>query len=146
MIVRLGLLVGASIAAYTVRQINVRGPKPSNSSLKHTDDDDEATIELDQEKEEKETLDYSNISSDEKEQEEEKEEVKLISGEINPPSVNTFDIGEDEFEELLSGQIEFPVPDAEKSDRADRQRIYDEEMASNANELERLRNLVKELE
>lgn len=36
MIVRLGLLVGASIAAYTVRQINVRGPKPSNSSLKHT--------------------------------------------------------------------------------------------------------------
>lgn len=80
------------------------------------------------------------------EQEEEKEEVKLISGEINPPSVNTFDIGEDEFEELLSGQIEFPVPDAEKSDRADRQRIYDEEMASNANELERLRNLVKELE
>lgn len=147
MIVRLGLLVGASIAAYTVRQINVRGPKPSNSSLKHTDDDDdEAPIELDQEKEEKETLDYSNISSDEKEQEDEKEEVKLISGEINPPSVNTFDIGEDEFEELLSGQIEFPVPDAEKSDRADRQRIYDEEMASNANELERLRNLVKELE
>lgn len=36
MIVRLGLLVGASIAAYTVRQINVKGPKPSKSSVKHT--------------------------------------------------------------------------------------------------------------
>lgn len=80
------------------------------------------------------------------EQEEEKEEVKLISGEINSPIVDTFDIGEDEFEELLSGQIDFPVPDAEISAKADRQRVYDEEMANNASELERLRNLVKELE
>ncbi|XP_056689806.1 protein CHUP1, chloroplastic isoform X2 [Spinacia oleracea] len=143
MIVRLGLLVGASIAAYTVRQINVKGPKPSKSSVKHTDND-EAVTEHNQEQQEEEILDFSNISSDGKE--EEKEEVKLISGEINSPIVDTFDIGEDEFEELLSGQIDFPVPDAEISAKADRQRVYDEEMANNASELERLRNLVKELE
>uniref|UniRef100_A0A803N3D7 Uncharacterized protein n=1 Tax=Chenopodium quinoa TaxID=63459 RepID=A0A803N3D7_CHEQI len=138
MIVRLGLLVGASIAAYTVRQVNVRGPKSSKSSVKHKVNDQEA--------QEKENLDYTNISSNEKEQEEEKEEVKLISGEINPPIVDTFDIGEDEFEELLSGQMDFPVPDAEKGAKADRQRVYEEEMANNVSELERLRTLVQELE
>uniref|UniRef100_A0A803MWC6 Protein CHUP1, chloroplastic n=1 Tax=Chenopodium quinoa TaxID=63459 RepID=A0A803MWC6_CHEQI len=138
MIVRLGLLVGASIAAYTVRQVNVRGPKSSKSSVKRKVNDQDA--------QEKENLDYTNISSNEKEQEEEKEEVKLISGEINPPIVDTFDIGEDEFEELLSGQMDFPVPDAEKVAKADRQRVYEEEMANNASELERLRTLVQELE
>lgn len=146
MIVRLGLLVGASIAAYTVRQINVRGSKPRNSSAKPSEYD-EAIVEQDQKEQEK-NLDYSNSNdvSNDKEQEEEKEEVKLISGEINPPTIDAFDIGEDEFEELLSGQIDFPVPDADKSAKAERQRAYDEEMANNAVELERLRNLVKELE
>ncbi|XP_057524903.1 protein CHUP1, chloroplastic [Amaranthus tricolor] len=139
MIVRLGLLVGVSLAAYTVRQINVRASKPGGSSLKHSEYD-EATAEQDR------NDSNPNDGSNEKEQEEEKEEVKLISGEINPPILDAFDIGEEEFEELLSAQIDFPVPDAEKSARADRQRVYDEEMANNASELERLRNLVKELE
>ncbi|KAL2900855.1 Protein CHUP1 chloroplastic [Bienertia sinuspersici] len=143
MIVRVGLLVGASIAAYTVRQINVRGPKSSASSTKHTEHD-EATIHHNQ-KEQEENLNYSNVTNKEKDQEEE-EEVKLISGEINLPNVDTFDIGEDEFEELLAAQLDLPVPDATKSAKADRQRGYDDEMANNASELEQLRNLVKELE
>lgn len=145
MIVRLGLLVGASIAAYTVRQVNVRSPKSSKSSAKHKEKD-EAIIKNDQKEQEKGNLDYSNFSSNKKDQEEEKEEVKLISGEINPPSVNTIDFGEDEFEKLISSQMDFPVPDAEKSAKADRQRVYDEDMENNTSELEQLRNLVKELE
>lgn len=34
MILRLGFLVAASIAAYAVKQLNVRGSKPPSSSLK----------------------------------------------------------------------------------------------------------------
>lgn len=59
------------------------------------------------------------------------------------------DIGDEdflpEFEDLLSGEIEYPLP-TDKFDRAEKEKIYETEMANNASELERLRNLVKELE
>lgn len=150
MIPRLGLVVAASIAAFTVRQISVKGSKPSNPPANPAENG-EARIEQNQnEEQEIEKLNYSNNDNKEEEQEEEEEEVKLISGEIYPSSGNTIDIGEDEFEELLSGQMGFPLPDedfdAEKGSMAERQRLYDEEMAYNLKELERLRNLVKELE
>ena len=50
-----------------------------------------------------------------------------------------------EFEDLLSGEIEYPLP-TDKFDREEKEKIYETEMANNASELERLRNLVKELE
>lgn len=155
MIARLGLVVAASLAAYTVRLINVKGPKPRQDSSVNPTENGEPSIEQSQIEvleEETEQLDYfiDDQKDEEQAEEEEKEEVKLISGEINPRNSITFDIGEDEFEELLSGQIGIPLPDdkfeAERNSKADRQRIYDEEMANNASELERLRNLVKELE
>ncbi|KAK9676134.1 hypothetical protein RND81_11G056800 [Saponaria officinalis] len=149
MIARLGLLVAASIAAYTVRQINVGSSKPSDPETSPTENGEESIEQNQAEERELEKIDVSS-DADKEEEQEEKEEVKLISGEINAPSVNTFDIGEDEFEELLSGQLGFPLPDDilddEKSSMADRQRAYDEEMAKHASELERLRDLVKEME
>lgn len=87
------------------------------------------------------------------EEEEEKEEVKLISGVINPAPSNTSDIEDDilpEFERLLSGEIDFPLPgdkyEMESGSKMQRDRTYESEMANNASELERLRNLVRELE
>ncbi|KAE8100783.1 hypothetical protein FH972_018643 [Carpinus fangiana] len=50
-----------------------------------------------------------------------------------------------EFEDLLSGEIEYPLP-GNKIDKAEKERAYEMEMANNASELERMRKLVKELE
>ncbi|XP_076923994.1 protein CHUP1, chloroplastic-like [Bidens hawaiensis] len=111
MIVRVGFLVAASIAAYAVKQVNVKRP-PSNPV---------------------------NKSAGKDEEEEEKEEVKLISGLINVQP-NTPDFEDDilpEFADLLSGEIDIPY---------EKDRVYEAEMADNEHELERLRNLVKELE
>lgn len=87
------------------------------------------------------------------EEEEEKEEVKLISGVINPAPSNTSDIEDDilpEFERLLSGEIDFPLPgdkyEMESGSKMQRDRTYESEMANNASELEWLRSLVRELE
>lgn len=149
MIPRLGLLVAASVAAFTVRQLSFKGSKPQKPSVNPAENGDARIEQSQNEEQEIEKLDYPNGANKEEEHEEE-EEVKLISGEIYPSSGNTIEIGEDEFEELLSGQMGFPLPDdrfdAEKNSKAERQRIYDEEMANNLKELERLRNLVKELE
>lgn len=87
------------------------------------------------------------------EEEEEKEEVKLINGTINPAPRIPFDIEDEilpEFENLLSGEIDVILPgekyDTTASSKAERDRIFESEMANNASELERLHNLVKELE
>lgn len=69
---------------------------------------------------------------------------------INPAQSNStpVNIEDDEmlpdFENLLSGEIELPLPN-DKFDVKEKSQ-YDIEMANNASELERLRNLVKELE
>ncbi|KAK1416171.1 hypothetical protein QVD17_31959 [Tagetes erecta] len=118
--VRLGFLVAASIAAYAVKQINVK--TPVNKSA-----------ENDKEK------DKEHITNKGNEEEEEKEEVKLINGLINAQP-NSRDFEDDilpEFADLLSGEIDI---------RYEKDRVYETEMGNNANELERLRNLVKELE
>jgi len=77
-------------------------------------------------------------------QEEEQKEVMLINSVIN----RTDDFEDDippELESLLSGEIDFPSL-AERTDEEKKDKIYETDMASNASELERLRNLVKELE
>ncbi|XP_027365460.1 protein CHUP1, chloroplastic-like isoform X3 [Abrus precatorius] len=137
MIVRLGILVAASIAAYTVKQLNV------NSSIS----DGEARFRKHQdENKEQEQVPCSTNGLNEKirEEEEQEEEVKLISSIIN----RTNDFEDDippELESLLSGEIEIS-PVADKTDEAKKDSVYEIEMENNAREMERLRNVVTELE
>lgn len=56
----------------------------------------------------------------------------------------TADLIDEELESLFSGEIELPLPNDKFDLKSNSQ--YDIEMANNASELERLRNLVKELE
>ncbi|KAI3467148.1 hypothetical protein Pfo_023811 [Paulownia fortunei] len=161
MIVRLGFLVAASIAAYAVKQINVKSSRPADS-LSKPSENDEASLEKSwNEGEDKEHVTYSDNGLKEvvmfemlqAEEEEEKEEVKLISSIINPALSSQSDYEDEllpEFESLLSGEIDFPLPtdkyDTAANIKAERDKVYESEMANNASELERLRNLVKELE
>ncbi|KAL6011035.1 Protein chup1, chloroplastic [Asimina triloba] len=78
-------------------------------------------------------------------EEEEEEEVKRISSVISQSASNPTLLDDEEsflpeFEDLLSGEIEFPLP----NDKFDLNANPETEMA--AREVERLRNLVKELE
>ncbi|XP_072994108.1 protein CHUP1, chloroplastic isoform X4 [Typha latifolia] len=149
MIVRLSLLVAASVAAYAVKQANSGRPP----RVRPSDGERIRKLELDEEKQREQVEDYDVKEHDheeEEEEEEEEEKVKRISSVISPPqgkSAPAF-IDDDEmlpeFESLLSGEMEFPVPN-DKFDVKDKSQ-YDINMAHNASELERLRNLVKELE
>ncbi|KAF8040203.1 hypothetical protein BT93_B2437 [Corymbia citriodora subsp. variegata] len=153
MIVRLGFLVAASIAAYAVKQLNVRGSKPRSSSLKFKllENGDTSFERQGSEGRDEEHSTYSTygLKEEEEKEEEEEVEVKLISSVINAASSHVPDMETEdilpEFERLLSGEIEFPLPD-DKFDDASRDGVYEIEMANNASELERLRRLVKELE
>lgn len=83
-------------------------------------------------------------------EEEEEEEVKLISSIFNRAHDSALDNDQDEdifpeFEDLLSGEIELPLPGSYIS-KKEEDKTYENEMANNASELERLRELVKELE
>ncbi|OIS95813.1 PREDICTED: protein CHUP1, chloroplastic [Nicotiana attenuata] len=145
MIVRVGLVVAASIAAYAVKQINVKPSKPSENG------EPLPKQRSDEGNEKEEQLLYSTDGPKEVvDEEEEKEEVKLMNGIINPAQGNQLDLDDDlfpEFEDLLSGEIEFPLPsDKYDTEREEREKVYQNEMANNEKELERLRNLVKELE
>lgn len=152
MIARLGFVVAASVAAYAVKQISIKGPQPPRTVEK----DDEAVEEIQNEGENEEQLTCADDGLKEvvAEEEEEKEEVKLINSVINPASSNASDFDDDElypeFESLLAGEVDFPLPtdkyDTEANIKAEKDKVYENEMAVNANELERLRELVKELE
>ncbi|GMH15223.1 hypothetical protein Nepgr_017064 [Nepenthes gracilis] len=154
MIARLGLLVVASIAAYTVRQINIQRSRSSESSIKPSENREARFEQYQDEENDKQKLGGSDYCYEEKhEEEEEEEEVKLISSVINPSVPNLLGTEDDEFipefEEFLSQEIDFPLPDDKFSGKRNSKgedNIYEAEMAKNASELERLRNLVKELE
>lgn len=143
MIVR--VLLAASIAALAVKRLNLKNSKPSPS------ENGKAGFEQHPNKDNKKQFRYPNDSLKEKdgEEEEEEEEVKLISSIFDRANDSRPEIGDEdflpEFEDLLSGEIEYPLP-PDKFDRAEKEKIYETEMANNASELERLRNLVKELE
>ncbi|XP_017218712.1 protein CHUP1, chloroplastic [Daucus carota subsp. sativus] len=142
MLPRLGFLVAASIAAYAVKQVNVKRSGSSKPVTKPSEkDSDQFTYLID------------SLQELENEEEEEKEEVKLISGEINAALNNPSDFEDEiypELESLLSGEIDFPLPtekyDMSNNIQAEKDKLYETEMANNASELERMRNLVKELE
>lgn len=157
MIARLGLLVAASIAAYAVKQVNVKPPRKAEPLIKPSENGEKSYEKPRSEEEDKEqftNFDDSLKEVDDEEEEEEKEEVKLISGLINASLSTPSDIEDEilpEFESLLSGEIDFPFPsdkyDTESNNiKAEKEKLYETEMAYNASELERLRNLVKELE
>ncbi|KAM1085421.1 hypothetical protein ACFX13_011352 [Malus domestica] len=157
MIVRLSLLVAATIAAIAARQHSIKNSGSSASTGRHSENG-KANSNHQSEKEDEEQLTYSDDSlrekhkeeeEEEEEEEEDEEEVKLISSVFNRASdISPGDIGDEdilpEFEDLLSGEIEIPLP-VNKTDTKEKD-IYEAEMANNASELERLRNLVKELE
>ncbi|MCL7025096.1 hypothetical protein MKW94_022875 [Papaver nudicaule] len=193
--IRVGLLVAASLATYAVKQITGKKPSrpPASVVIKPPENGEgEATFEPevvereeivdfaispeeeereedkeihDEEKEEKETeVEEDQIKEEEEKAEEAKEEeeiegedeeeVKRISSVINPSPSNPCFLEEDdilpEFEDFLSGDIDFPLPndkyDLRRDVQSEKDKMYELEMANNANELERLRNLVKELE
>ncbi|XP_058087638.1 protein CHUP1, chloroplastic-like [Magnolia sinica] len=153
MLVRLGFLVAASVAAYSVKQLNC--PRPT--SVKPSENGEEG---LEQHQngggQNQQFTDNGIVEKEHVEEEEEEEEVKRISSLISPALSNPALVdGDDEilpeFEELLSEAIEFPLPndkfDLKSYSQAKEDNIvYEIEMASNASELQRLRNLVKELE
>ncbi|KAI8539231.1 hypothetical protein RHMOL_Rhmol09G0165500 [Rhododendron molle] len=152
---KLGFVVAASIAACAIKQINVNASR-SSATLTKTSENGELSVEQPRtDGEEKEhftgSIDSINEQEGEGEEEEEKEEVKLISGIINPAQAPDFE--DDilpEFEDLLSGEIDFPIVNdkynTEKDPTEEKNKVYETEMANNASELERLRSLVRELE
>ncbi|KAG0448670.1 hypothetical protein HPP92_027709 [Vanilla planifolia] len=144
MIVRLGFIVVASVAAYAIKQVNCANPsrlQPSENDKPKPDPDGPLG-------EKEEDASFSQI----KLLEEEEEEVKTISSLMNAAHNNSIpaDLGEEdecmlpEIENLLSGEIEVSLPSDDYDVKPNLD--YDTEMANNASELERLRKLVKELE
>ncbi|XP_047094646.1 protein CHUP1, chloroplastic-like [Lolium rigidum] len=124
MLVRLGFVVLASFAAFTLK----RGKGPNKDNGQASKKKDRAR------------------GFEHGEKEEEAEEVKTISGIIN--SAPSVDDDEDdmfsEIESLLGGEIDIPIP-SDRFDVKERSR-YNAHMANNAAEMERLRSLVQELE
>ncbi|CAA7049828.1 unnamed protein product [Microthlaspi erraticum] len=142
MFVRVGFVVAASIAALAVKQLNGKPSKPSKPPV--------LLLENGEGEEDKEETVYPNNNLNDKnveEEEEEEEEVKLINSVINQSRGSFSDYLDDEIEDLLSGEIEYPLPiDDNTLEKAEKERRFESEMAYNDSELERLRQLVKELE
>ncbi|ESQ32920.1 hypothetical protein EUTSA_v10003588mg [Eutrema salsugineum] len=135
-------VVAASVAAFAVKQLNGKPSKPSKPSENGKGGDKEQAVCPNN------NLNDKNVE----EEEEEEEEVKLINSVINQTRGSFSDYLDDddilpEFEDLLSGEIEYPLPSDDNSlEKAEKEREYETEMAYNDSELERLRQLVKELE
>ncbi|CAH2045506.1 unnamed protein product [Thlaspi arvense] len=142
MIVRIGFVVAASVAAFAVKQLNGKPSKPNKPSENGKGGEKEQAV-------------YPNNNLNDKnveEEEEEEEEVKLINSVINQTRGSFSDYLDDddilpEFEDLLSGEIEYSLPSDDNTlEKSEKERKYESEMAYNDSELERLRELVKELE
>ncbi|MED6132772.1 hypothetical protein PIB30_021899 [Stylosanthes scabra] len=133
MIVKLGFLVAASIAAFKIQQLNVNKSKSEHGA---------ARIREPQGGTEQEQVTCSSIGLDRnnRKEEEQEEEVKLISNIINQHNDFEDDILP-EFERFLSAEIEF-----DENDEAKKDWVHESEKENDASELERLRNLVRELE
>ncbi|XP_066360730.1 protein CHUP1, chloroplastic-like [Miscanthus floridulus] len=134
MLVRLGFVVVASVAALTLRR--------ANSGGRHNKDNGQARKREDKAR----SSEHGEQHEEEREKEEEKEEVKTISGIVN--SARSLDDDDDdmlsEIESLLSGDIDIPIP-RDRFDVNGRSR-YNAYMANEASEIERLHNLVREME
>ncbi|RHN81420.1 hypothetical protein MtrunA17_Chr1g0198861 [Medicago truncatula] len=140
MIVRLGFLIAASVAAYTFQQ-NVKGSKSEHDQPRiRRKNQDEVT------KQKQSTCSTNGLNQNEREEEELEEEVKLMGSIMN--LANDFDDEIlSEFESLLSEQTDFPLL-SEKTDDSKKHGGNETEMAKNGSdsEIEWLRNVVEELE
>ncbi|KAL1343729.1 hypothetical protein HN51_030061 [Arachis hypogaea] len=135
MIVRLGFLVAASIAAFKIQQLNLNNSKSEHGQARIREHQKGGT------EHEQTTCSTNGLDrNNRKEEEEQEEEVKLISNIINQHNDFEDDILP-EFERFLSGEVEFDEIDEAKKDR-----VHENEKANDASELERMRNLVRELE
>eukprot|EP01018_Ginkgo_biloba_P028111 Gb_27995 [translate_table: standard] len=154
MLVRVGLAVTASVAAYTFQQLQSKR-QCSDASAEVGNGDEKKQCN---EGYKKESYAYSDADSTQKEEEEE-EEVKRVNSVFSPAlSSQSFPDGEQillpEFEELFSSGLEFPSENGKVAVDGDLSRRntekdslqYKTALASNSAELERLRNQVKELE
>ncbi|OMO90187.1 hypothetical protein CCACVL1_07479 [Corchorus capsularis] len=140
-----------SLVAIAVKRLNVKSSKSSSSLAKSSENGEAGFEQHPNAGENKKQFKYSSdsLKRTDIEEEEEEEEVKLISSIFNRANASQPDISDEdilpEFEDLLSGEIEYPLP-TDKFDRAEKERVYETEMANNESELKRLRQLVKELE
>ncbi|GJM89826.1 hypothetical protein PR202_ga06047 [Eleusine coracana subsp. coracana] len=131
MLMKLGFVVVASVAAFTFKNVN--------GGAQRSKDNGQARKRKDK------THHSEHLLQEEKEEEEEKEEVKTINGVINSArSINEDDDDMlSDLESLLSGDIDIPLP----SDRFDvKGRSHYNAHMVNAAEVERLRNRVREME
>lgn len=148
MLVRVALAVTFSVAAYTFQHLKSKQQYSDNSAdLEHEDEKEQQNEEY------KEDLHAHNDVDSAQKEEEEEEEVKRVNSVLSPSLSNkSFSDGEQillpEFEDLLSSSLEFPSEkgsltetNCEKASLS-----YQATMDSNSVELNRLRNLVKELE
>lgn len=129
MLVKIGFVVVASVAALTLKR--------ANSGDRHSKGNGQARKRKDE---------ACNSEHGEKEEEEKEEVIKTISGVIN--SARSLDDDDDdmlsEIESLLSGDIDIPIP-SDRFDISGRSR-YNNHMANEAAEIDRLRSLVREME
>jgi len=146
MLVRVVLAVTFSVAAYTFQLLKNK-QQCSDNSAGHGDEKEQQNEEY------KEDLyTHNDVDSTQKEEEEE-EEVKRVNSVMSPSlSRKSFSDGEQillpEFEDLLSSSLEFSSEKGSltKTNFEKASLSYEATMDSNSAELDRLRNLVKELE
>ncbi|KAK3134759.1 hypothetical protein QOZ80_5BG0410380 [Eleusine coracana subsp. coracana] len=130
MLMKLGFVVVASVAAFTFKNVNGGAQRSKDNG---------------QARKRKDKTHHSEHLLQEEKEEEEKEEVKTINGVINSArSINEDDDDMlSDLESLLSGDIDIPLP----SDRFDvKGRSHYNAHMVNAAEVERLRNRVREME
>ncbi|XP_057872631.1 protein CHUP1, chloroplastic isoform X1 [Cryptomeria japonica] len=150
MLVRIGLAATVSVAAYTFQRFqSKKQSKVTSAESGHGDGNKH------QNEHEKELCAYADVDSTQEEQEEE-EEVKRVNHVMSPTmSCKSFSDGEQillpEFEDLFSSSLEFQSEEGSLPRRISEKDSlsklsYEATMESNSVELERLRNLVKELE
>lgn len=151
MLIRVGLAVTVSVAAYTLQQLQRKTQRKLISAESGHGDENEHQNE----EHKKELCAHTHVDSTQEEQEEE-EEVKRVNHVMSPSlSCKSFPDGEQmllpEFEDLFSSSLEFQSEEGSLlrriSEKDSLSKLsYEATMESNSFELEKLRNLVKELE
>lgn len=157
MIARFGFLVAASIATYAIRQISIKNSRSPTESIKPGANGEEVSNENWSDREDEVQVTYSVqelVTKGEKEEDE--DQVKLISSVIHPASDNPRNVEDEEIlpnfelEDFLSREADFLLSDYKfdlgTKSNAEKDMVYETEMAKNASELENLRSLVKKLE
>ncbi|KAH9327216.1 hypothetical protein KI387_007394, partial [Taxus chinensis] len=162
MIVKIGLAISLSVAAYVLTQLRSRPVNRQNAAREPRNLDQKRQQHNVQIK--KEICSYSKIDSAQENDEEEVKRVDSISSSLSSQSLTDDELLLSEFNDLLSEEFHFTSEDAESSKivqysgkekqdgeintglMSDQDRhMYEEDMANTTAEIERLRTLVQEL-